>query len=334
LHAYKEKEVIRLTHHLEPIYDTYLANKDLAPTSRKLYFLVLRQYVTYLEQHDITEARTADILRYRQTIRDKGFTSHYVYTQMTVIKGFYKYLRTHRRELGLPDTYAFDVAEAIKNPHPRVRIHKRMITLSQAKRIILTTKENRRYIWHYRDHAILYLMITTGLRSIEIRRARRKDYVRENGQWLLYVQGKGRPDADEYVKVTPDVATAIDDYLAKRQDQNPYLFIPHKNRSRSGGLSRTFFRGMFRRVLAQCGLDGLGLTPHALRHAAATFNLMRGGSLEATRQLLRHRSIDTTLVYAHHLERQSDDSERQIETFILKEEAVFWGDVWAQSDDT
>jgi integrase/recombinase XerD len=78
---------------------------------------------------------------------------------------------------------------------------------------------------------------------------------------------------------------------------------------------------MFRRVLKDCGLENSGITPHCLRHTAATMNLLRGGSLEQTRQLMRHANIESTLVYRDHIERMKDDSENQIEKFILKEES-------------
>ena len=55
-------------------------------------------------------------------------------------------------------------------------------------------------------------------------------------------------------------------------------------------------------------------------------NLLRGGTLEQTRQLLRHENIQSTLVYANYIERMKDDSEHQIETFILKEDKYDFAD--------
>lgn len=83
---------------------------------------------------------------------------------------------------------------------------------------------------------------------------------------------------------------------------------------------------MFPRVLKACGLEDSGITPHCLRHTAATMNLLRGGSLEQTRQLLRHVDIQSTQVYVRYIERMKDDSEHQIESFILKEEASRYDD--------
>ncbi|MFW6319917.1 MAG: tyrosine-type recombinase/integrase [Bacillota bacterium] len=310
-----------MTHHLEPLYKMYLMEKDIAKESKRLYTIVLRQYVTYLKERGIEHAQTYDILQYREQLKDKALSINWIYTNINVIQGFYRYLRANQRRLSLPDIYLYDVAEPIKNLKGKTRVAKNVISLEQAKHLILWTKENRKYIWQYRDHAILYLMITTGLRSIEIRRAKKQDLVNRDGQWILYIQGKGRRDADEYVKVTDSVNDAIHAYLAKRKDNNPYLFINHSKASKELYLSRWFFPNMFKRLLKACGLEHTGLTPHALRHAAATFNLLRGGSLESTKQLLRHANINTTLIYAHHIERMNDDSEQQIEDFILKEEA-------------
>jgi site-specific recombinase XerD len=318
---------LNLEHHLESIYKTYLLEKDILQETRRLYTIVLRQYIRYLQENNIEHAKTSDILKYRQQLRDKGSSINWIYNNIVVIKGFYRYLRANHKRLQLPDVYLYDVTEYIKNVKGKTRIAKNNLTLEQAKHLILWTKENRKYIWHYRDHAIIYLMITTGLRSIEIRRAKKKDFIMQDGQWLLYIQGKGREEADEYVKVTDNVAKAIKEYLDKREDNFQHLFVSHSIRSKYPGLTRYFLTDMFKRVLKKCGMEDTKLTPHALRHAAATFNLLRGGSLESTRQLLRHKDINTTLIYAHHIERMKNDSEQQIENFILREEQ------WSQIQD-
>jgi len=61
-----------------------------------------------------------------------------------------------------------------------------------------------------------YLMIKTGLRDVEVSRATIHDLqVGEPGKyWRLYVHGKGRARADEWVKVLPEVYDKIAAYLA------------------------------------------------------------------------------------------------------------------------
>jgi site-specific recombinase XerD len=51
-----------------------------------------------------------------------------------------------------------------------------------------------------------------------------------------------------------------------------------------------------RRALAHAGLPGI--PPHRLRHTAATQLLRSGASLDEIAQVLRHRSHDTTAIYA------------------------------------
>ncbi len=60
------------------------------------------------------------------------------------------------------------------------------------------------------------------------------------------------------------------------------------------------------------GLDSERLTAHSLRHTAATLNLLAGGSVQETQQLLRHSNIGTTMIYAHNLERAANNSEARI----------------------
>lgn len=65
------------------------------------------------------------------------------------------------------------------------------------------------------------------------------------------------------------------------------------------------------------GLDSDRLTGHSLRHTAATLNLLNGGSLEETCQLLGHTNINTTRIYAHALERANNNSEARISKAIF-----------------
>jgi len=214
----------------------------------------------------------------------------------------------------------------IKNERINPVINKPMLSIEQAKHMILHTKEIRKSFWHYRNHAILYLMLTSGLRSIEIIRAKREDYKLIDGKWLLYFPPNGRNTNHDFVKLSKGASEALNDFLNLRHDENPYLFITHQRGITKNPLSRMFFRDMFRSVLKSCGFENLGITTHSLRHTAATMNLQRGGSVESTKQLLRHADIESTMIYVRHIERMKDDSERQIESFILKEEPYVYHD--------
>lgn len=316
------------THPLEDLSKLYLSEKDITSNSKDLYRTILKQYIAYLREHQIVYAKTSDVNRYIEEKRNQNYSSHWIYQQINAIKGLYRYLSQNQKRLDLSQAYVEDITEGIKNERIHLEVSKPVLTIKEARQLILCTKEKRKYIWHYRDHAMLYLMMTTGMRSIEIRRAKKKDLSQINGQMILYIQGKGRTSADDYVKITPGVNTAINDYLEKRKDDNPFLFISHSKHSDQPYLSRTFFIRMFRRVLKTCGLSYTKITPHSLRHSVATMNLLRGGSLEDTKRLMRHAKLSTTLIYAHHLEDNHDDSGNQIERYILNESKFNYSDIY------
>ena len=71
--------------------------------------------------------------------------------------------------------------------------------------------------------------------------------------------------------------------------------------------------------LVDAGLNSDRLTAHSLRHTAATLNMLHGGTLDETQQMLRHSKIDTTMIYTHHLERVKNRSEDRIAAAIWDE---------------
>jgi site-specific recombinase XerD len=304
-------------HFLELLVKQYLAEKDISRGSFELYITILKQYMNYLITNQILYPTTEDVINYIEFKRQQGYSSQWIYHQINTLKGFYQYLSNNQKRLSLPEVYETDITVQIKNEPLKIRLYQNVLTTDQAKQLILNTKDLRRYIWHFRDFAIIYLMITTGLRSIEIRRARIKDLKVVSNQLVLYVQGKGRTSKDEFVKIPSGVKDAIDDYLSRRKDKNPYLFISHSQHTDTPNLSRGFFNEMFKRVLREAGLHDVKITPHALRHTAATLNLLRGGSLESTKVFMRHKDVTSTLIYAHHTNRLTDDSESKIEDYIL-----------------
>ena len=308
-------------HPLRALSERYLSNKNISSSTLKSYKIAFKHYISHLKERHIMYAKTSDVIKYREHKRRSGHSTEYIYIQISALKGFYHYLSINQKNLCLPVTYAYDIMVSIKNERIKHRIKKPILTKEQAKHMIIHTKELRKYIWHYRDHAIIYVMMTSGLRAIEIIHAKREDYKRVDSKQCLYVQREGEKTDAEFVNLSKGARDALNDYLNKRRDNNPYLFMSHRKVSDKGHLSTTFFKDMFKRLLKECGLEHSGITPHCLRHTAAFMNLLRGGSLEATKGLMRHVNIKSTLVYQDHINRMKDDSEAQIESFILKEEA-------------
>ncbi|WIF88113.1 tyrosine-type recombinase/integrase [Acholeplasma laidlawii] len=205
------------------------------------------------------------------------------------------------------------MTENIINNRRLIQTFKPTLSKEDAKQLLLTMEQSRQYIWHCRDYALIYLMLTTALRSVEVRRAKIKDITSIGDTYIIYILGKGRSSKDSYVKLTPSVKTAIDTYLALRKDGNPYLFISHSFHTDTLYLSRNALKDILKRVLKVSSLQHLKLTPHSLRHTAATLNFKSGAKLEDIRLQLRHSDITTTSIYVHE---ETTGDENDIEHFI------------------
>lgn len=307
------------THPLEALSEQYLSEKKLSPSSLKSYRISFKHFIQYLKEHDILYPKTSDVIKYREHKRDIGCSTYYIHVHICALRGLYKYLSLNQKRLSLPEVYAHDIMGPIKGEQIKRQMTKPVLTIEEARHLILFTKEQRQFIWHYRNHAIISLMLTSGLSVHQVVHAKRADFVLEAGTYVLYIERKGAKNKDR-IKPSKGTTLAILDYLTKRKDDNPYLFWGH-NPKKNQHLNRMFFYQMFHRVLKDTGLAYTGITPHSLRHSAALFNLERGGSIEQTKAMLGHVSIKSTLVYQAYLDRLKNDSEQQIESMLIHEDA-------------
>jgi site-specific recombinase XerD len=57
------------------------------------------------------------------------------------------------------------------------------------------------------------------------------------------------------------------------------------------------------------------ITPHSLRHSAATIALEHGAPIHQVQDMLRHADIQTTMLYTHNKERITHAAEHRIPDF-------------------
>lgn len=144
-----------------------------------------------------------------------------------------------------------------------------------------------------RDFAMLMLLVRLGLRAGEVRSLSLEDIDWRAGE--LVVSGKG--NRVERLPLPSDVGQAVAAYLQRgRPDtaQGRVVFVrvraPHRPLS-SGGVTRV--------VAAAASRAGLGrVSAHRLRHTAATQMVRSGVPLPEVGQVLRHRRLLTTAIYA------------------------------------
>lgn len=307
-------------HPLEDLSERYLYEQNLSKSTIKTYRICFKYYVLYLKDNDILYAKTSDVIRFRESLRSLGHSTYYIYIYLCALKGLYRYLRINQQNFNLEVEYAYDIMIPIKNEKIKRHVNKPLLTLEEARQLIIHTKMTRKIIYDYRNYAIICLMITAGLSPYEIIHLKRDDYQMKDEKVVLTIKKRGT-NQEDIVYLSKGCIEAINDYLKRRKKDNPYLFISQNQTTPEGHLSRTFFYYMFKKVLIKCGLEHTRITPHCLRHTAAHFNLLRGGSIESTKQLLRHVDIASTLIYQEHIEQMKDRNVEAIESFILKEDS-------------
>jgi site-specific recombinase XerD len=141
-----------------------------------------------------------------------------------------------------------------------------------------------------RDLAIIDLLSSTGMRVGELVRLNRDDMDFVNRECVVF--GKG--DKERLVYFDARTKLHIQNYLKKRTDDNPALFVsllkPYKRLQISGVEIR--LRNLGRK------LNISKVHPHKFRRTLATRAIDKGMPIEQVQQLLGHQKIDTTLQYA------------------------------------
>jgi integrase/recombinase XerD len=146
-----------------------------------------------------------------------------------------------------------------------------------------------------RDRAILLLLTRLGLRASEVIALELGYLRRREGEMI--VRGKGR--VRDRLPLLPEVGEALARYLQK--DRPPgsgrRVFLcrraPHRGFAHPSTVST-----IVARALARAGLTPATRGAHLLRHSLATAMVQRGASLAEIGQVLRHRSPNTTEIYA------------------------------------
>jgi site-specific recombinase XerD len=142
-----------------------------------------------------------------------------------------------------------------------------------------------------RDFAMLLLLARLGLRSVEISRLELGDLHWRAGE--LVVRGKAR--RRDRLPLPGDVGEALAAYLSvrgRRDLRRVFLTL----RAPTRPIRADLVGDVVQRACKRAGVAHIG--PHRLRHTLASELLRQGASLIDISQVLRHRDLATTAIYA------------------------------------
>jgi site-specific recombinase XerD len=143
-----------------------------------------------------------------------------------------------------------------------------------------------------RDFAIVTVLARLGLRAGELVSIELDDIDWRRGELLVRSKGGWR----DPLPLPVDVGDALAGYLSVRGPEDRWRQVFLRIPPPTIPMSSITVNAVIRRACGRVGLPDLGT--HRLRHSLARDLLQRGATLPEIGQVLRHRELATTVVYA------------------------------------
>ena len=143
-----------------------------------------------------------------------------------------------------------------------------------------------------RDYAVLVTMVRLGLRASEVAGLTLDDIDWRAAE--VVVRGKGR--REERLPLPADVGDAVAGYLQSGRPRTSRREVFVSAIAPVKGMTREAVSSLLRRACRRAGLPPIG--PHRLRHTLACEMVVAGVPLPEIGQVLRHRDLVSTAIYA------------------------------------
>ena len=280
--------------------EKYLSYIDVADNTVKTYDIGLLQFINYLQDNNIEYPTREDIIAFRNYLETDHKPST-VNSYIVAIRNFFDWLEY----AGISKNIAKNVKGLkVSNEHKR-----ESLTVEQCKKVLDNCKD-------IREKVIFLLATTCGIRANELVNIRVSDFKEKNGTVCLYLLGKGRDYKQDFVIVTPEILDLIKKY-AKVYNISDYLFVSSSNHNKYGKLTTKTIRLIIKNMFKRVGIVGDEYSCHSLRHTFATLSIQSGKDIREVSQALRHKNIQTSMVYIHDLERINNKCSATVASALL-----------------
>jgi integrase/recombinase XerD len=218
----------------------------------------------------------------------RGRSGEYARLLATALRSFFRFLFLRG---DLPKDLSASVPTVCK---PRRAAVPAFLSPEEIDRVIGAT--DRSTLTGRRDHAVLLLLARLGLRAGEIVHLELDDIHWRTGE--IVIHGKGR--VVEPLPLLADIGEALARYL--REDRSvgesrrvfQRVYPPHVGLTGPAAIGHIVRQALARAEIRRSGRGAA----HLFRHGLATQMIRRGASLTEISEVLRHRSLNTTAVYA------------------------------------
>ena len=279
---------MRLTEAVDEYVTALGAERGLARNTRAAYRRDLGQYVAALGGlgvtvvHDVTPENASTFVG---SLRGKGLAATTVARKVAAVRGLHRFLVTE--ELADRDPTATLDRPSTPRSLPKA------LQVDEVLRLLDTP--DRETPLGLRDSALLEFMYASGARVSEVVGLAVLDVDLDEATAVVTGKGNkqrlvplGRPSVERITEYLPTRLALKGD----RADPGA-LFVTARGRA----MSRQAVWQRLRRHARAAGLDEAKVSPHVLRHSAATHMVERGADLRSVQEILGHASISTTQIY-------------------------------------
>lgn len=286
---------------------SFLATVSSNEDTGRTYKAALKTFGEYVAQEkgkDLASVTVLDVEDYKRQLQAAGYSAKTINLKLAAVRSFYNWLEHIEILEGNP---ASQVRGLKVSPE-----HKRdALTVDEARKVLDTVP--RKTLLEKRNYVILLLMFTLGLRTVEVARLDREDVRYKDGTLVLYIQGKGHTEKDDFTPLPSSLFLVLQDYEDAREDNEPELF-----RARSGGrLNPETISYIVKKEFRRAGYDSPKLTAHSTRHTAITLAAEEGYSLQELQSFARHTKPETTEIYLHNLEKEASQIPNTVASKLL-----------------
>lgn len=297
----REQRVIPKHPHLPPLtpcqevlkeYDLYLQKeRSLSPATRIGYAPFVRRFLVSRFGRggvDLTTLQAPEVLRFVQS-HAAQLKNKRALLMTTALRSFLRFAR-YRGDITLdlaacvPSVASWSLSTIPKALPP-----------AQVDQVLAHTRQLATAVGR-RDYAILLLLARLGLRGGEVCHLVLEDIDWENSRIAI----RGKSGRVTQLPLPADVGKAIAAYLKHdrpRVPGNRRLFL-RVRAPLTGFKGQGSVGSVVKHALQRANIESPRKGAHQFRHTLASTMLQQGSSLSEIGELLRHRSPDTTAIYA------------------------------------
>jgi len=278
----------------------HLLSDHLAPRTAKTYGAILTSLFSF-RGGDPVPLTTAEVQAFLARSRQDGSrrAASARNLDLAAIRSFVAFARRHLGWMTDPTEGIPFVREAPQDPA--------VLTAAELGKFFEVTARSSRAPVRSRNLAVVAVLSQVGLRVHEAVGLNLQQ-VDLDGATLVAVRGKGGTVHD--LPLNRPAVTLLRTWIDERGERSKEtaLFLS----ARGTRISIRAVESMIARIRRALG-SAKHITPHTMRHTAATLTLSLGTDLSTVAELLRHSDINTTRRYLHLVDTRRREAVRRLE---------------------